>query len=131
MTTKTTDSEYRWERYKEFYGDGVAKVMAKELPGGITALITVIQEHFDYIREEQDREHVGSDSLFDYESQLVMAVAELGEGFNYLLLRNILENLFDKALSADRIVAVSAGNPILNRQHKNQFKDTLKQISAL
>lgn len=131
MSGKIIDLEKRWQGYLDFCDSQVADILTRELPIGVQSLIAVVQEHFDEIRQEQDKYQFDSDPLLRYEAQLVMVLAALEEGFNFLIIREILEGLFDKVLSADRIVSVDADRPILNRKHEIEFNQVLKQLSEI
>jgi hypothetical protein len=131
MSGKTIDSEKRWQGYLDFCDSQFTDIFTRELPIGVQSLITVVQEHFDEIRQEQAKYQLDSDSLVGYEAQLVLVLAGLEEGFNFLVIREILEGLFDKVLSADRIVSIDAGGSILSKEQKIEFKKTLQQITEL
>lgn len=122
------DSEERWRRAESFYMSEALVVISSELPRGIHSLILYIQDHFDHIRQRQEEEGVGGGSLYEYESQLIISVSQLGEKFSYLVIKELLEGLFGDVLSADRIVEVGAGGYVIDTNNRGDIKRVVKQI---
>jgi len=125
------DSEERWERAEQFYEQNAFEVLSQELPVGVQSLITYIQDHFDLIRQRQEEEDCGGGSLYEYESQLVVAVSQLGEKFSYLVIRELLEGLFSDVFSIDRIVNVEAGEPVISPDHRREVNKVAGEMPAL
>lgn len=131
MSRKLLDAEKRWQRYQEFCEQNVIEILSRDLPEGIVSFILLIQEHFDEIRQVQDEEKVGGGSLYEYEAWLIMAVAELSEECDYLVVRTLLEEILSTVFAPDRISQVEAGDPVFTDKHKKQIRKAVKHLKKL
>lgn len=129
MARKTLDSETRWQRPGRLYEQSLAEILAADLPAGIASMIESVQEQFAEIAQKQKQEQVGGGSLLEYEVLLLSALAKLGADFDYMNVRQILEGLFNDALSIDRIASVEAGEKVISSDQAQAIKVAAKLLA--
>lgn len=73
----------------------------------------------------------GGGSLYEYEAWLIMAVVELSEECDYIVVRSLLEGILSTIFAPDRISQVGAGDPVFTNKHKREIRRAVKKLKKL